>query len=39
MLSTSAIPTVNEGKETIRKVEVVTFLIPYDEVKDFETKE
>ena len=30
--------TVTEGTETIRKVEVTTYLIPYDEVKDFEVQ-
>ena len=28
--------TVKEGKTTIRNVEVITYLIAYDEVKDFE---
>lgn len=27
--------TVTEGTEIIRKVEVITYLIPYDEAKDF----
>ena len=27
--------TVQEGKTTIRNVEIITYLIPYDEVKDF----
>jgi type II secretory pathway predicted ATPase ExeA len=28
--------TIKESRTTIRKVEIITYLIPYDEVKDFE---
>lgn len=28
--------TVVESRATIRKVDIITYLIPYDEVKDFE---
>ncbi len=28
--------TIKEGRTTIRNVEIITYLIPYDEVKDFE---
>jgi AAA-like domain len=31
--------TIKEGRDTVRNVEIVTYLIPYDEVKDFEVKE
>jgi AAA-like domain len=31
--------TIKEGLDTVRNVEIITYLIPYDEVKDFEVKE
>jgi hypothetical protein len=31
--------TVQAGCSVVRNVEVITYLIPYDEVKDFEAKE
>jgi AAA domain len=31
--------TVQAGRSVVRNVEVITYLIPYDEVKDFEVKE
>ena len=31
--------TVLEGRSIVRKVDITTYLIPYDEVKDFERKE
>jgi AAA-like domain len=31
--------TVQAGRSVVRNVEVITYLIPYDEVKDFEAKE
>ena len=30
--------TVQAGRSTVRNVEIITYLIPYDEVKDFESE-